>query len=332
MPAPPVPSATRVVIIGAGAIGSHLAASLRKNTRVLIIDPCPHTRAAFAARGVEAISPAEIGEWGVADVVVLATSASVAARAVTHVPKSIPVICLANGLIPVLSTTRNGSLSHGVVEFAVHCSEPGIAMRTRDGWLTLQRDSPEDATQRLAAALDPQLQRVRFTDHIDAHRHSKLMLNSSLDPVAAAIGGTIGDVFRATESFRAFRTLLGESLRVARAAGWRLTAIQGVRPDLLHAIFRTPGIGALAARSAAKQAATVSSTLAREVARGELGEADHLSGAIIREGARLGVPTPAHMRAMDVLRRIAAHGGSEGSGGAGARGGRPGLARELLQR
>jgi len=68
----------------------------------------------------------------------------------------------------------------------------------------------------------------------------------------------------------------------------------------------------------------VESTLARQVRSGSIGEADHLSGAIIREGERLGVPTPAHLRAMDVLQRIAAH-----PGGAG---GRPEFAAELLQR
>jgi ketopantoate reductase len=83
-------------------------------------------------------------------------------------------------------------------------------------------------------------------------------------------------------------------------------------------------VGPIAARSAARQAATVTSTLAREVQRGALGEAEHLSGAIIGEGLRLGVPTPAHERAMGLLRRLAATPGGNA--------GRPELAAVLLQR
>jgi len=311
------PAASRIVIIGAGAIGSHLAACLRKGVPALIVDPCRLVRAEFVTIGRDTRCPTDDslsfaeGDprlFRADDIVLLATSASVAAAAVATVPVGVPVVCLANGVIPALDATRNGSLSHGVVEFAVHCTSPGVATRARDGWLTLQRTSPGHATTRLAAAFDPTRQRVRLTDNIDAHRHAKLMLNASLDPVAAAIGGTIGDVFRGERSFPAFLNLLGESLRVARAAGWKLAPIQGVRPDVLHAIFRTPGIGAIAARSAARQAATVSSTLGREVLRGELGEADHLCGAIIRQGARLGVPTPAHSRAMEVLRKVVSEG------------------------
>jgi ketopantoate reductase len=150
------------------------------------------------------------------------------------------------------------------------------------------------------------------------------MLNSSLDPVAAIIGGAIGDVFRRSASFRAFRVLLGEALAVARGAGWRLRAVQGVRPDVLSAVFATPMLRMVAARAAARQARAVASTLSREIRRGDLGEADHLCGAIVREGVRVGVATPGHIRALDILRRIA--------GEPGGNGGRPELARELVQR
>ena len=334
MPPPMRPKERRVVIIGAGAIGSHMAASLRERTPVLIVDPCARTRAAFRANGVDSVCPREALEGELAegdprriragDVVVLTTSASNAAGAVEHVPDIVPVVCLANGLMPALAQARSGSLSHGVVEFAVSCASPGVATMARAGWLTLDRDSLNGATAWLAEAMDPRLQRVRLTGDIGAHRHAKLMLNSSLDPVAAVIGGSIGDVFRTASSFRAFRTLLRESLRVASAAGWRLAAVQGMRPEVLSAIFHAPLVGRIAAGSAARQSAGVQSTLSREVGRGELGEAECLSGAIIREGARVGVPTPAHARAMEVLRRLAA---TPGGGGGGL-----GCAAELLQR
>lgn len=262
MPTTPRPPARRAVIIGAGAIGSHLAASLRDGTPLLIIDPSAGVRSSFAARGTDSVCPtADLSSLPESDprhirngdVVVLATCASVATRAVANVPEAVPVICLANGLIPALRAARNGSLSHGVGEFAVHCSGPGVAARAKDGWLTLERDSSHDATAFLAGAIDPARQRVRLAADIDHHRHGKLMLNSSLDPVAAVIGGTIGQVFLIPAAFGAFRTLMRESLRVASAARWRLAPVQGMRPGVLSMIFHTPLIASMAARSAGRR-------------------------------------------------------------------------------
>lgn len=323
---------SRLVIIGAGAVGSHIAASLRGGLPLLVIDSSEQVRAAFAARGIGAVAPLEAavpsldegaGLFRDDDVVVLATSAAVAMSAALLVPTWVPIVCIVNGLTPELGALRNRSIAYGVVEFAVSSSSPGRAVRTRSGCLTLQRCSTANVTSWLADALDPRLQAVRLTDDIDAYRHAKLMLNASLDPVAAIIGGLIGDVFRRRDSFRAFRVLLDEALRVARAAGWRLEAIQGFRPDSLSRIFATPCVWAIAAYAASWQARTVSSTLAREIGRGELGEAEHLCGAIATEGARVGVPTPAHERAMALLRQI--------SSAPGGQGGRPDLARQLIQ-
>ena len=320
---------SRVVIVGAGAVGSHLAASLRGEVPLLVVDSSERVRAAFAARGIAAIEPADSSSdsrpvvFRKGDVVVLATSAAVAVSAALLVPLSIPIVCIANGLTPELSAMRNRAIAYGVVEFAVSSSSPGRALRTRNGCLTLQRCSAGEVTSWLAAALDPRMQPVRLTDDIDAYRHAKLMLNASLDPVAAIIGGLIGDVFRRRDSFRAFTVLLDEALHVARAAGWRLGAIQGFRPDSLSRIFAIPLVRAIAAYAASWQARGVSSTLAREIGRGELGEAEHLCGAITTEGARVGVPTPAHERAMDLLRQI--------SSAPGGHGGRPDLARQLIQ-
>jgi 2-dehydropantoate 2-reductase len=303
----------RAVIIGAGAVGAHLAASLRRGLPLLVIDRSEPVRAAFEARGAAASPPPGHGSlpapFRPGDIAILATSAAAATRAAAAVPPWVPLISLVNGLNHDLAAARS-SLSYGVVEFAASPTAPGASTLTRPGWLTLQRHSPHGANAWLAAALDPRLQPARLSRDIDSHRHAKLMLNASLDPVAAIIGGTLGDVFRRPDSFASFRALLDEALTVARAAGWRLRAVQGMRPDVLSRIFRTPFLGGLAARAAARQAREVASTLAREVSRGDPGEAEHLCGAIAREGTRVGVPTPAHARALELLRRIASRSGS----------------------
>ncbi|MGH7130719.1 MAG: ketopantoate reductase family protein [Phycisphaerales bacterium] len=310
----------RAVIIGAGAVGAHLAASFRRGVKLLVVDSDARVRSAFGDRRVET---AELGSsvsscpFRPGDVAIIATSASRAAAAGAGVPPWVPMICVANGINAGLDADRSGGLTFGVVEFAASSVAPGHALRTRSGWLTLERGSV--TAEWLAGALDPALQPARVVGDLHAHRRAKLMLNASLDTVAAVIGGTLGDVFRGRESFSAFRSLLSEALAVARASKWQLAPIQGLTPAGMQRVFGAPIVGAFAARVAAWQARSVQSTLAREIARGELGEADQLSGAIIHQGMAVRVPTPVHTRALEVLHRVARGGG-----------GRPALVRELI--
>ncbi len=320
----PVPL-RRVVIIGAGAVGAHLASSLRRGTPLLVVDTDERVRAAFTSRGADAASPAELStstdpraSFQPGDVVVIATSAARAVSVTLTVPAHVPVICVSNGLNASLPRDRAGGMDFGVVEFAASCAAPGQAVRTRPGWLTMS--SRSSSATWLAGVLDPARQPARLVNDLDAHQRAKLMLNASLDPVAAVIGGSLGSVFQSRASFGAFRSLLGEAIDVARASGWRLTSVQGMTPGGMRRVFATPLLGSLAAHIAGRQAANVESTLAREVARGELGEIDQLCGAIARQGEIVGVATPAHRRAIEVLARISREGGV----------GRAEFARELV--
>lgn len=307
----PIPP-RRVVIIGAGAVGAHLASSLRREVAVLVIDPDQRVRDAFAARGVSVSAPMSADSMGSpdlfqpGDVVVIATSASRAAAVIATVPASVPVVCVSNGLHPGLDQNRPGGLAFGVVEFAVSSKAPGHAVRTRPGWLTLSSDSATSTW--LAGVLDPALQSARLVNDFHSHQRAKLMLNSSLDPVAAIMGGSLGAVFKGAQSLRAFRALLREGLEVARASGWQLAAVQGMTPTGMLRVFSTPILGTFASRIAAHQARAVESTLAREIARGEIGEADQLCGTIVRQGLHVNVKTPAHIRALEVLGRLAREG------------------------
>ncbi len=318
---------TRAVFIGAGAVGTHIATSLRADTPQLIIDPDARVQAALAARGAAIASPLQSAEDAArllnpGDVAIVSTSASLVLRATQHLPAWMPIVCLSNGLIPELISARPDTLAFGVVEFGASVRSPGLSTCTRAGHLLLQRESAGGVTQWLASALNPSEQPATLTDHIHDHRHSKLMMNASLDPVAAVIGGTIGSVFAQREAFLAFRVLLREALAVAKAAGWRILPVQGMKPTVLCRIMHTPLLNRIASMAAAKQAKDIASTLSRELQRGQLGEADYLCGAIAREGRAQGVATPGHDRVMAVLTRIA----SQPSGG----GGKPEFARDLL--
>lgn len=315
----------RAVVIGAGAVGSHLAISLRPRTPLLVIDTDERVRAAFIANGAGAAAPADLRvssgprtSFQQGDIAIIATSAARAVSVASTIPAFVPIVCVSNGLNTSLSRDREGGMDFGVVEFAASCPAPGQAVCTRAGWLTMSRHSP--AATWLAATLDPARQPARLVTDLDSYQRGKLMLNASLDPVAAVIGGSLGAVFQSRASFRAFRALLSESLDVARASGWRLSSVQGMTPASMRRIFATPLFGSLAAHIAGRQANHVESTLAREIARGDIGELDQLCGAIVRQGESVNIKTPAHQRAIEVLSRLTRQGTL----------GRPELARELV--
>src|SRR6185295_3423671 len=92
----------RAVIIGAGAVGAHLAASFRRGIKLLVVDSDARVRSAFGDRSVET---AELGNaasspcpFRPGDVAIIATSASRAAAAGAGVPAWVPMICVANGI------------------------------------------------------------------------------------------------------------------------------------------------------------------------------------------------------------------------------------------
>ena len=314
------PVFSRAFITRAGAVGSQLAAALCGGIKVLVIDPDARVGVAFAARCVPHAAAIGSGSGTLrsSDIAILATSAARAGAIAAVLPSDMPIVCVSNGLDLGIDPHRPGGLSFGVVEFAASSPATIHARCTRPGWLTLDR-SAAPATW-LAAAINRARQRTRLVPDLIAHRCSKLMLNASLDPVATVIGGTLGDVFRGRESFAAFRALLAEAVVVSNASGWSLVAVQGMSHARMRRVFGTPVLITIASTIAGIQAKAVQSTLAREITRGDLGEADQFSGAIVRQGAAVGVATPAHTRVLGVLGRLVRAGG-----------GRRALARQLIR-
>lgn len=302
----------RFLILGAGAVGSHLAAALlerRGPGAVVVADPDPAARRAWAGRGVAALLTPELAPphkverfaFADGDVVILAVKGAVAAAALEPVPAAVPVVALPNGMHDALAAGRP-ALSFGVVDFAASPGAPGAPVVTRAGGLVLDRRAA--AARRLAAALAGSPVRPRLTDDIAGHRWSKLLFNAAFDPLATLMGTTFGGVFAHPAGRRALRRLLAEGIAVARAAGIRLHAVQGASPETLVRILGTPLLGRAAAFLAARRARAIASAWAADLARGGAAEIEHVNGFLIRRAEVLGVPTPTHHRAVRLVHQL----------------------------
>jgi 2-dehydropantoate 2-reductase len=294
---------TRFVIVGAGPVGFHLGRELGRRSAVLFGDTCPRVSSAIRALGHKTIEPPFDGlAWRRDDIVLLATKATAALAAVEPIPEGVPIVCVSNGLNPHLRAARPGQVSFATVDFAVSRSERGDIVCTRRGRLTMPRPSAKRATERLAISLRGSSVRASLVRNIDPHLWSKLLLNASLDAVAALTGQTLGQVFGHSGSFHAFRRLLREGLEVLRAARIPPRKVQGITPSLLDRVVHMPVASRVAALLARRSALCVESSMLGDLRRGEPTEIDYLNGRIVEAAERLGLDAGGHRRVIDICR------------------------------
>jgi 2-dehydropantoate 2-reductase len=303
---PTTQSRGRVISVGAGAIGSTLVLALAPRRRAIILDPDPAVRAAWTARGHTSLGPGQLpAEFDAQpdDLAIIATRATVADAALASLPPHLTVLCVSNGLNPALGRHRSGATLAGVVDFAATCDRPGEPRATQRGSISMPAESPTagGVTRALAADLAGSPITAHLADRIEGHLWSKLLLNSSLDPVAAITGQTLGGVFARRPAFLLMRRLLREGRAVALAAGVPLEPVQGSTIATMDRVFHTPGINRLAAAIAARKAVQVQSTMTADWSAGRTTEAEFLNGFVVREAARLGIPAPAHSRVLTLL-------------------------------
>jgi 2-dehydropantoate 2-reductase len=298
---------TRYVIVGAGPVGFHLGRELGLRSRVLFSDTCARVSKSIRALGHSTVEPPlGVFAWRADDIVILATKATAAVAAVEPIPERVPVVCVSNGLNPALREARPGQVSFATVDFAVSRDAAGAIVCTRRGRLTLPRSSARRATERLAASLAGSSVRASLTSDIEPHLWSKLLLNASLDAVAALTGQTLGEVFGHAESFEAFRRLLREGIAVLRAARIPPRTVQGITPLLLDRVVHWPVAARVAALLARRSALRVESSMLGDLRRGEPTEIEYLNGRIVEVAEELGLDARGHRRTIDVCRDMEA--------------------------
>lgn len=276
-------SQTSVAVVGAGAIGTVIADSISHTADVTLIRR--ETTASMridhgaGARPVDARIASSPAEVGAVDWIVLTTKAQ-------------QVVSAREWLIALTGPrTRIAILQNGI-DHAGRVSEwvppervvPAIvfisAERTgRDVVTVRQLDRlvlPETAAAQDFARLFPEQFPVRLEPNFEAQAWRKLIMNAAINSVTALTGRTVG-VAKEPGGRELIETVLREGLEVARARGVRLT---GDELTLMRQkIEKLP------------PAAPTSMQLDR--AHGRDLEYGYLTGAVLREAAAAGVPTPA---------------------------------------
>lgn len=239
-------------IVGAGGIGCAVGYALRAaGLPVTFVDADPAKIARGRQHGVAVDRrPAlradfiPFDDWSPAAdaVVLLCTKCYDNATVLARLPDSATVLPIQNGFDPALDA--RGHAAEGIASFVSEC-RPGRSHTriTRRGKLHLGRrgGGPEVRLQRWADALrSAELFTVELVDDVRPYKHTKLMYNAAISPLAAAAGLDNGQLLSVPLARRLFFALLSENYAILSGAGVALGTIGPFAPATVARILNRP--------------------------------------------------------------------------------------------
>jgi len=293
----------KILIVGAGAVGSLLGAALQEGGNSVVLVGRPDHVAAVQGQGLRVSGPrprvvhleaaATVPSACEAEVVILTTKTFDLAKAATELARALsprPTLLLQNGLgvLPTAGAAlRAGGWSdpapylvRGVNSIPATWVGPGEVRETGLGEVLLPVPSeagPAAGAARLFRMLfEGARVPVEAVPEFEREVWRKALVNAAINPVTAARGVPNGELLNEPRRTEALR-LLGEALAVARAAGFGFTSEEVTRDF----------------ERIARATAANRSSMLQDLDRGRPTEIDAISGEILREAARYGLDLPA---------------------------------------
>jgi len=289
----------RIAVLGSGGIGGYYGALLAKAGHdVSFIARGAHLEA-MQQRGLTLRTPdgdstipvtavADTGTVGAVDLVLFCVKSydtGPAAQALAPLmARDTAVVTFQNGVDNVqaiASVVGSGAVLIGVVYNALQLAGPGLVQRTGgDGKIVLGElgGALTERVQRIASAFQQTGVAHQVSTDIDRVLWEKFLFIAGVGGVTALARSGIGPLLASPGG----RTLLTTSCEEIAAV----------------ALAERVPLPADAADRAVEQAATLPpqwrSSLARDLEDGRRLEVEALSGAVVRRGLKLGVPTPIH--------------------------------------
>lgn len=303
----------RIVVAGAGAVGSVVGGLLSAHGHdVLLVGRDPHM-ATIAHDGLRVTGlfgehhgrPRAATDLANADEAADVVFVSVKSHATEHVAatlghwRNVPplVVSLQNGLgnVETLATALGRERVLGArVIFGALIPEPGVAHVTVNARPVAIGPLHDDAALLVEARGVASLFLAcgipaEALASVEPLLWEKALYNCGLNPLGALHGLTYGEVVTSPELRPLLDAAIDEGFAVARACGialpWRDAA--DFR-DYFHATLVPP-------------TAAHRSSMRQDLEAGRRTEVDAIGGAIVRAGARHGVPTPVNARLVDAI-------------------------------
>jgi 2-dehydropantoate 2-reductase len=288
-----------VIVLGAGAIGSVYAAKLAANHDVTVVARGAHVEAinrgglrmigrevltarARAVTVVDAVPP---------DTLVLLTTKvndnRDAAASIAHLVRDDTIIlCVQNGLhgerIVKEVIGRRSVVLRAVTQFGAIFREPGVVDLKVSGYTLVEAG---DRSRAIASLLTASGLDGRVSDDINVDVWRKLIFNCVINPITAIIGTEVGGIADAGLD-PLNRVVIDECLRVARADGVEFDV------DFLQALKEVFG----PSRNIA--------SMRQDLLKGKPTEIDHMNGAVVELGRRLGIACPVNAALVTIIKAM----------------------------
>ncbi|GAA4347832.1 2-dehydropantoate 2-reductase [Variovorax defluvii] len=193
-----------------------------------------------------------------------------------HLPAGALVLTLQNGVDNAtrLQAVLPQEVAATVVYVATEMAGPGHVKHHGRGELVI---APSSRSEEMAALLAAAGVPTQVSDNVVGALWAKLILNCAYNALSAITQLPYGRLSQGEGVQATMRDVVHECLAVAAAAG-----------------VTVPGDTWQAVQRIAETMPTQYSSTAQDLARGKRSEIDHLNGYVLRQGAALGVATPAN--------------------------------------
>lgn len=289
----PARGATRVAVIGAGGIGSLFGGRLAADGHeVWLVHRRAEHVAALRADGlllddarIAVRATTDTSEIGPVDLVLVLTKANDTHSAATSLPALVDehttVLTLQNGLGNLEIISDVVGADHVLVGMTYHGASldaPGRARHTAFGqtFIGEPNDVLSDRAKAIADMFTVAGLPTEATDRLWQMVWGKLIVNAALNATCALTGGAGSDILASPSAKRWVGLVAYEGASIAAALG-----IQLPYPDAAERVWQ--------------HCATVGPakpSMLQDVERKRPTEIEAINGAIVREGQRLGIPTP----------------------------------------
>ncbi|HEX2022306.1 MAG TPA: 2-dehydropantoate 2-reductase [Candidatus Thermoplasmatota archaeon] len=296
----------RVVVLGAGAMGSWLGAFLSKaGHHVTLVGREEHV-AAVAQRGLRVTGKTDLHvhpkavtrarDADVPDLLVVSVKAYDTARALQDAAPILgsrtAVLSLQNGLGNVerlAEAVDERRAFAAVTTHGVTHAEPGVVEHAGTGYLRVGSPYNEHArAAEIVASLQSAGLDAEFSPRILGEVWAKVVVNCAINPLTAITGLRNGALLQVPALRELMQRAAEEAIDVARAEGAPLPD-----EDMV-----------LRARRVAELTAANKSSMLQDVERGRRTEIDALCGEIVQRGIRHGIDAPVNMALTALVKGI----------------------------
>lgn len=326
----------RVLVYGAGAVGSLLAAYLAEShpaggdpVAVAIVSRRAHVASVrtwgliiesaagrLISKAVDSVTSLDDLD-APPDIVVLTVKAyqvpeALALLAGVLAHPEVAVVVLQNGIgseETVAGVIGGDRTVSGAVTISVELERPGFVRRhTEGGGVALAPVGAAAPVARIAALFQTPALPVRVYPDAAQMKWSKLLLNILANASSAILDLPPAAIARDPRLFGLERTAFREAVRVMRALGLRPVPLPGYPVPLLVRVMAAPAFAGrmVLRRALGRGRGDKMPSLWHDLERGRAqNEVTVLNGAVAREGERLGVPAPVNRTLTDVLLALA---------------------------